>query len=235
MPLAPARQLLLIRPLEEKRVELSTVGKIQGFLHLSIGEDAVAVGAIQALTDDDIIIATYANRGRRWLMGCQRGLAGYRVPCAGPGPSSGWTPLRRQPCPDSDTSRLVGMAENPPISCPSLSSAPADPSFVRVHLPPFSVAGAFCLVSWDGPRRPVPYHHAPREHGFGGNPLRGFPEAPARPSMGRASPEGRTCGVDSPHPARPEFRFWPDNARFRCPNDEVSRLLAPAAGIRHRY
>ena len=46
------RQMLLIRRFEEKAAELYTLGKIRGFLHLYIGEEAVAVGAMQALTAD---------------------------------------------------------------------------------------------------------------------------------------------------------------------------------------
>lgn len=42
--LALLHQMILIRRFEEKAAELYTVGKIQGFLHLYIGEEAVAVG-----------------------------------------------------------------------------------------------------------------------------------------------------------------------------------------------
>ena len=44
------REMLRIRRFEEKAAELYTLGKIRGFLHLYIGEEAVAVGAMQALT-----------------------------------------------------------------------------------------------------------------------------------------------------------------------------------------
>ena len=57
--LALLRQMVLIRRFEEKSAELYTVGKIRGFLHLYIGEEAVAVGAMQALTADDNVVATY--------------------------------------------------------------------------------------------------------------------------------------------------------------------------------
>ena len=56
-------QMLLIRRFEEKAAELYTVGKIHGFLHLYIGEEAVAVGAMQALTTDDEIVSTYREHG----------------------------------------------------------------------------------------------------------------------------------------------------------------------------
>jgi TPP-dependent pyruvate/acetoin dehydrogenase alpha subunit len=53
------RQMLCIRRFEEKCAELYTRGKIQGFLHLYIGEEAVAVGAMQVLTPDDNVVSTY--------------------------------------------------------------------------------------------------------------------------------------------------------------------------------
>jgi len=57
------RQMLLIRRFEEKSAELYTLGKIHGFLHLYIGEEAVAVGAMHALTADDEIVSTYREHG----------------------------------------------------------------------------------------------------------------------------------------------------------------------------
>jgi pyruvate dehydrogenase E1 component alpha subunit len=61
--LALLRQMLLIRRFEEKSAELYTQDKIHGFLHLYIGEEAVAVGAMQALGDDDEIVSTYREHG----------------------------------------------------------------------------------------------------------------------------------------------------------------------------
>ena len=57
------REMLLIRRFEEKAAELYTVGKIHGFLHLYIGEEAVAVGSMRALADDDEIVTTYREHG----------------------------------------------------------------------------------------------------------------------------------------------------------------------------
>ena len=57
------RQMLLIRRFEEKSAEVYTLGKIRGFLHLYIGEEAVAVGAMPAFTPDDAIVATYREHG----------------------------------------------------------------------------------------------------------------------------------------------------------------------------
>ena len=53
------REMLRIRRFQEKCVELYSLGKIHGFLHLYIGEEAVAVGAMQALTPEDRIVSTY--------------------------------------------------------------------------------------------------------------------------------------------------------------------------------
>ena len=51
--------MLRIRRFEERCAELYSAGAIRGFLHLYIGEEAVAVGAMQAFTRDDAIVATY--------------------------------------------------------------------------------------------------------------------------------------------------------------------------------
>jgi pyruvate dehydrogenase E1 component subunit alpha len=61
--LALLGQMLLIRRFEEKAAELYSLGKIHGFLHLYIGEEAVAVGAMQALSSDDEIVSTYREHG----------------------------------------------------------------------------------------------------------------------------------------------------------------------------
>jgi pyruvate dehydrogenase E1 component alpha subunit len=57
------RQMVRIRRFEEKCVELYQSEKIRGFLHLYIGEEAVAVGVMQALTLDDAVVATYREHG----------------------------------------------------------------------------------------------------------------------------------------------------------------------------
>jgi pyruvate dehydrogenase E1 component alpha subunit len=58
-----ARQMVLIRRFEEKCAELYSAEKIRGFLHLYIGEEANAVGVMQALSPDDAIVATYREHG----------------------------------------------------------------------------------------------------------------------------------------------------------------------------
>ena len=56
-------QMMLIRRFEEKAAENYALGKIGGFLHLSIGEEAVAVGVTAALRTDDYAISTYREHG----------------------------------------------------------------------------------------------------------------------------------------------------------------------------
>lgn len=63
------RQMLRIRRLEEKSVELYTAGKIRGFVHLYIGEEAVAVGAMHALELEDAVVATYREHGHALARG----------------------------------------------------------------------------------------------------------------------------------------------------------------------
>ncbi len=67
------RQMVLIRRFEEKAAELYTVGRIRGFLHLYIGEEAVAVGALQALGPDDNVVATYREHGQALVRGIPAG------------------------------------------------------------------------------------------------------------------------------------------------------------------
>jgi pyruvate dehydrogenase E1 component alpha subunit len=52
-------QMLLIRRFEEKSAEAYSRGKIGGFCHLYIGQEAVAVGAISAIRQDDYVLASY--------------------------------------------------------------------------------------------------------------------------------------------------------------------------------
>jgi pyruvate dehydrogenase E1 component alpha subunit len=63
------RQMLRIRRFEEKCAELYSAGKIRGFLHLYIGEEAVAVGLMEALTGDDSVVATYREHGHALARG----------------------------------------------------------------------------------------------------------------------------------------------------------------------
>ena len=63
------RQMLLIRRFEEKCVELYSASEIRGFVHLYIGEEAVAVGVNQALTPGDSIVSTYREHGHALVRG----------------------------------------------------------------------------------------------------------------------------------------------------------------------
>jgi len=63
------REMLRIRRFEEKCAELYSAARIRGFLHLYIGEEAVAVGAMQALEPDDAIVATYREHGHALARG----------------------------------------------------------------------------------------------------------------------------------------------------------------------
>lgn len=63
------RQMLRIRRFEEKSAELYTRGKIQGFLHLYIGEEAVAAGAIPTCRPEDAIVSTYREHGHALVRG----------------------------------------------------------------------------------------------------------------------------------------------------------------------
>ena len=61
--------MLRIRRFEEKCVELYSLGKIRGFLHLYIGEEAIAAGAIRCLAPDDAVVATYREHGHALMRG----------------------------------------------------------------------------------------------------------------------------------------------------------------------
>jgi pyruvate dehydrogenase E1 component alpha subunit len=86
------RRMFLIRRLEEEAARAYATGKIGGFLHLYIGQEAVAVGAIATLKPEDYVVTTYRDHGvaiakgmsARSLMaelygkatGCSHGLGG---------------------------------------------------------------------------------------------------------------------------------------------------------------
>ncbi len=61
--------MLRIRRMEEKCAELYGATKIRGFLHLYIGEEACAVGAMHALAEQDNIVATYREHGHALIRG----------------------------------------------------------------------------------------------------------------------------------------------------------------------
>jgi pyruvate dehydrogenase E1 component alpha subunit len=62
-------QMLLIRRFEEKCAELYSAGKIRGFVHLYVGEEAVATGIMEAITPSDNVVATYREHGHALARG----------------------------------------------------------------------------------------------------------------------------------------------------------------------
>lgn len=62
-------QMILIRRLEEKCAEAYSLGKIGGFCHLYIGQEAVAVGALSALRPDDYVLTSYRDHGHALVKG----------------------------------------------------------------------------------------------------------------------------------------------------------------------
>ncbi|WP_354148310.1 pyruvate dehydrogenase (acetyl-transferring) E1 component subunit alpha [Arthrobacter sp. 754] len=66
-------QMLRVRRLEEQCVELYSAAKIRGFLHVYIGEEAVAAGVMSTLDPDDAVVATYREHGHALLRGVSAG------------------------------------------------------------------------------------------------------------------------------------------------------------------
>ena len=65
------KQMLLIRRFEEKAAEMYMRGKIGGFLHLYIGEEAMAVGSISTLKPQDYIVSHYREHGHALARGIE--------------------------------------------------------------------------------------------------------------------------------------------------------------------
>ena len=63
------REMIRIRRFEEKCAEVYSAGKIRGFLHLYVGEEAVAVGAMSVLGPDDAVVSTYREHGHALARG----------------------------------------------------------------------------------------------------------------------------------------------------------------------
>jgi pyruvate dehydrogenase E1 component alpha subunit len=66
-------KMVLIRRFEEKCVELYSASKIRGFMHLYIGEEAVATGVIEQLLPEDAVVATYREHGQALVRGVSAG------------------------------------------------------------------------------------------------------------------------------------------------------------------
>ncbi len=67
------RQMMLIRRFEEKAAELYARSRIGGFLHLYIGQEAIAVGAIDAVRAEDYIVSHYREHGHALARGIEPG------------------------------------------------------------------------------------------------------------------------------------------------------------------
>ena len=65
------RHMVLIRRFEQRSAELYQQGKIGGFLHLYIGQEAVAVGSIAARQDGDHVITAYRDHGHALAVGSE--------------------------------------------------------------------------------------------------------------------------------------------------------------------
>ena len=63
------RQMVLIRRFEQRSAELYQQGKIGGFLHLYIGQEAIAVGSIAAKGEEDHVITAYRDHGHAIAVG----------------------------------------------------------------------------------------------------------------------------------------------------------------------
>lgn len=63
------REIMRIRAFEARCAELYQAGRIRGFLHLNDGEEAIAVGIMQALEAHDAVIATYREHGQALARG----------------------------------------------------------------------------------------------------------------------------------------------------------------------
>src|SRR4051812_33161509 len=63
------RSMLLQRRFEEKTAEAYALGKIGGFCHLYIGQEAVSTGSLSVLRPDDYVITTYRDHGQALARG----------------------------------------------------------------------------------------------------------------------------------------------------------------------
>lgn len=68
------RQMVLIREFEERAAQAYMQGKIRGFLHLYIGEEAIAAGVMASLRDDDYIVTHYRDHGQALARGMDPGV-----------------------------------------------------------------------------------------------------------------------------------------------------------------
>lgn len=67
------REMIRIRRFEETCAELYSAGKIRGFLHLYVGEEAIATGVMPALEPEDAVVSTYREHGHALARGIPMG------------------------------------------------------------------------------------------------------------------------------------------------------------------
>lgn len=83
------RDMLLIRRFEEKAAEAYALGRIGGFCHLYIGQEAVAVGTMAALRPDDYVMCSYREHGQALARGISARAAMAELFGKAPGCSGG--------------------------------------------------------------------------------------------------------------------------------------------------
>jgi pyruvate dehydrogenase E1 component alpha subunit len=66
-------RMLQVRRFEERCVELYSSSRIRGFVHLYIGEEAVAAGVLDAIDDDEAVVSTYREHGHALVWGLDAG------------------------------------------------------------------------------------------------------------------------------------------------------------------
>lgn len=82
------REMLRIRRFEEKCAELYSAAIIRGFVHLYIGEEAIATGVMESLEPEDRIVSTYREHGHALARGismdaCMAEMYGKSTGCSG--------------------------------------------------------------------------------------------------------------------------------------------------------
>ena len=80
-------QMVRIRRFEERSLRAYQQGHIGGFLHLYIGQEAVAVGSVSVMTEDDHVITAYRDHGHALAVGmdmdeCMAELLGKKTGCS---------------------------------------------------------------------------------------------------------------------------------------------------------
>jgi pyruvate dehydrogenase E1 component subunit alpha len=66
-------RMLLVRRFEERCIEAYSAGKIRGFMHTYVGEEAVGTGVMEALEDGDAVVSNYREHGHALLRGISPG------------------------------------------------------------------------------------------------------------------------------------------------------------------